>query len=459
MWFSRDKQKVASDPTTSPDILQEFAAPDQSQTIRRLVASNPNTPTDELVRLAAEFPYEVAENPMFTLLLLENPLFISQLEQSKLMAILTHRTELPTIFLDQAVQHESAAIHQVLLKQFQLSEQNLERCLERISNVTIARELIKQKNCTDRLKLIAAKSGNQHLQRALAEVCLNQAPILPIDLLEVLIDHATIDIQIDMTIHPRITEALLDRLFASDRTELHLRLAQKGKRNFPHQVRTYSESLSESIQLRLVRNQLNDRTAQILVRQELVRQPWITTTVLGLLSYDPYERVRSQIAKLPNLSLEMRLRLAEDKSDVVQNSLVRNRSIDSEALSEMSTHPNIRVRQLVARHPNTPIEILKELAQEVALQPLIIRHRNIPIALLRELATSGKHDIALTQTPKTPDHILQPILARLAIAPSYTIRKLVARHPATTKALLLELAHDPEVKVSRIAQARLAILK
>jgi hypothetical protein len=447
---------TASDPTTAPEILAELGM-SQRRSVRRLVASNPNTPVDRLIHLMAEFPYEVVENPMFTLLLLENPRLISDLEVSQLMGIIQRRTDLPQILLDQAIQHQSTVIHQVLLNQFQFSESDLELFLPCISDLITATALLNQKNCTDRLKLISAQSGNEYLQSILLEKCFSQVPELPMPLLITLIDHATHKIQVAMALHSGMTEVLLDQLLAPDRKKLHVRLAQCGDGHFQRlpQGKYGYGSLSESLQLRLAQNQLRDRTAQIWVRQELVEQPWVTPAVLTLLSRDPYERVRGAVAKLSDLSVEMQLLLAEDESNVVQNSLANNRSMTEETLITMSTHPNLRVRQLVARHLNTPIAVLKELAQEFVLQPLIIRHLSTPIALLRDLATSGQHDIVLTQTPKTPDDILQPILGKLAFDPNYTRRKLVARHPATTKALLLELAHDPEVKVSRIAQARL----
>ncbi len=41
--------------------------------VRKLVAQNPNTPTNKFLRLAKEFPSEVSKNPSFALALLEQP--------------------------------------------------------------------------------------------------------------------------------------------------------------------------------------------------------------------------------------------------------------------------------------------------------------------------------------------------------------------------------------------------
>ena len=57
--------------TTAPDKLRELATHDDYLT-RQYVAANPNTPTETLLNIGAEFPRELLDNPIFDLLLLEN---------------------------------------------------------------------------------------------------------------------------------------------------------------------------------------------------------------------------------------------------------------------------------------------------------------------------------------------------------------------------------------------------
>ena len=66
------KRKIASAEDTPADILQELSK-DSDRTVRAKVASNPNTPTEVLLKLGEEFPDEITANPIFTLLMLENP--------------------------------------------------------------------------------------------------------------------------------------------------------------------------------------------------------------------------------------------------------------------------------------------------------------------------------------------------------------------------------------------------
>ncbi|WP_414514888.1 hypothetical protein [Nostoc sp. PCC 9305] len=64
-------QLVAAEPSTDPELLRELALSTDKIT-RQSVAGNPNTPSDVLLKLGAEFPSQLLDNPVFPLLLLEN---------------------------------------------------------------------------------------------------------------------------------------------------------------------------------------------------------------------------------------------------------------------------------------------------------------------------------------------------------------------------------------------------
>ena len=74
--------QIAIDPNTNPHILRKIAT-EPNWELRRLVASNPNTPTDTLWQLGIDFPEAVLSNPVFELL---------QLEQLQLAAEIPHAT-------------------------------------------------------------------------------------------------------------------------------------------------------------------------------------------------------------------------------------------------------------------------------------------------------------------------------------------------------------------------------
>lgn len=67
----------AEDISTHPDILRQLAA--SSIELARIVAKNPNTAVNDLILLGAYFPSELISNPVFLLLLLENPHLLDNL--------------------------------------------------------------------------------------------------------------------------------------------------------------------------------------------------------------------------------------------------------------------------------------------------------------------------------------------------------------------------------------------
>ena len=66
------KKKLAAAEVTSIETLKELSK-DENIVIRCLVASNPNTPVEVLKTLGAEFPEAITDNPIFDLLVLEDP--------------------------------------------------------------------------------------------------------------------------------------------------------------------------------------------------------------------------------------------------------------------------------------------------------------------------------------------------------------------------------------------------
>jgi hypothetical protein len=64
--------EVASADDTPAGVLEKLSQ-DPDSKVRRAVAGNPNTPIAILEKLGKEFPEAITDNPIFSLLLLENP--------------------------------------------------------------------------------------------------------------------------------------------------------------------------------------------------------------------------------------------------------------------------------------------------------------------------------------------------------------------------------------------------
>ena len=79
--------QTASNPNTDPQLLRKIAT-ETDWELRRIVASNPNTPTDVLWQLGIDFPEAILSNPMFALLQLERLDLAAEIPHSTLTSLL-----------------------------------------------------------------------------------------------------------------------------------------------------------------------------------------------------------------------------------------------------------------------------------------------------------------------------------------------------------------------------------
>lgn len=100
--LSQQKQQAASQNTPSQQ-LRELAATG-NKAICEKVAANPNTPTDILLKLGAKYPKQLLENPVFSLLLLENPNLLEDIPLDTLISILKEK-QAPAFILNTASKH------------------------------------------------------------------------------------------------------------------------------------------------------------------------------------------------------------------------------------------------------------------------------------------------------------------------------------------------------------------
>lgn len=98
-------RQQAQDENTSPEILAELANSEDKLT-RQYVASNPNISQETLFNLGVEFPKELLENPIFDLLLLENPNLISEIPIKTLRSLIK-QDNVPKSFIIECAEKES----------------------------------------------------------------------------------------------------------------------------------------------------------------------------------------------------------------------------------------------------------------------------------------------------------------------------------------------------------------
>ena len=118
---------VAKNPSTPPELLRELANSNDATTHQN-VAANPNTPTEVLLNLGAKFPEQLLDNPIFSLLLLENFNLVNKMPISPLISIL-NLEKAPVFFLEQAVNIEGYLVRREVAQKPNLPLKLLEQLI------------------------------------------------------------------------------------------------------------------------------------------------------------------------------------------------------------------------------------------------------------------------------------------------------------------------------------------
>jgi hypothetical protein len=100
--------EIASNPQTNPQLLQKIAI-GKDWELRRLVASNPNTPTDILWQLGIDFPEAILNNPIFQLLQLEHLDLAAEIPHGTLTSLLQCE-QVPIAFMEYALSQQDYSL-------------------------------------------------------------------------------------------------------------------------------------------------------------------------------------------------------------------------------------------------------------------------------------------------------------------------------------------------------------
>ncbi len=94
---------VAANPSAPTELLLELSHNDD-KSVRKACTSNANTPVEALLKLGAQFPEQLLENPVFDLLLLAHPGLFEELPTSTLNSLLK-RDQVPVELIRWAWKH------------------------------------------------------------------------------------------------------------------------------------------------------------------------------------------------------------------------------------------------------------------------------------------------------------------------------------------------------------------
>ncbi len=393
---------VATNPSAEPELLRELAS-SQDKATREGVTTNPNTPTDVLLKLAGDFPRQFFSNPVLSLLMLENPNLATDISYWSLLKLLK-QDDVPEWFLACAAMHSNSLVLEAVAKHKQASEKVLEQ--------------------------LAIKSRYDPE----LGLCIAQRKDVSQRVLEKLAEHGAGSVRLYLATYPKIPVRVLEILVENPEPNWNLRVA---------------------------------------IETSIAKNPNTPLNVLEALIKVPYTKVKNAIAKRSDLPKHLIIELAMDYRVHTMNFLPQNPQIPSNWLEEMAEHENERVRQMVARHPNTPVHLLVQAAKDLELRQFVAENPSTPPEVLEELAMDSRgdiqaavarnpntpgyvleilggtpfHDLLLARHPNTPESTLQKVLWRLALDERLSVRKYVAQHEHTPVSILTQWAkHSPELR-------------
>ena len=410
---------VAKNSTTPPDILKTLGESGDEAT-RKSIAGNPNSPTDTLTRLATQFPEEVIQNPVFDLLLLENPNLLSEIPLASLRSLLK-RQSIPIAFLSWAAKHEDVGVQ-------------LAVALNPLTPAKAVKGLVMSPYPNVRA------AAEQHINYAEADD--------DFDWQRAFWEGIGTDdlVQKKENIEPLLTRDLIDpRVFPELSKEFRLELAS-GKNTNLGVLKRFCQDPSED------------------VRSALLENPSLTPEILQALEADPSQTIREQVAnhdqtyRHPDSENEFIrahiARITTDQSVLERLSAdwhwrVREAAAENPALNLRVDSVNEYARRKLAHHPTLSESQIRSLAvdPDMGVQKAIAQHPSLPSDLAVEFAKRADKDLRLAaaQHPSLPIEWCQ----RLAFDEDWQIRQAVIYRDSLQPSLIRQMAYDPDSDVRR----------
>jgi hypothetical protein len=436
-------RQVALNPSTLPELLQKLANSSDA-TSRLHVAANPNTPTKVLLNLGSEFPEALLDNPIFPLLLLENPNLVKEIPLTTLLSLLKCET-VPVSFLEQAANKSDWQVRLAVAANPQTPKAALAK-LGQSSDAQIAELVRLHVNWAGEMTSGWHEAAREEMQKTTTLVVIKDR--------EYLRELAKIGLLTEWVIQHLL------RLRGNSVIDIVLQGVASWVDNFPHILELLAKDNKWEIRLAVAKNP--NTPASILedlardcyweIRIAVSQNPSTPASILEDLARDWYWEIKMAVAQNPNTSARILEQLSRD-DDAYEQGVAGNPNTPEKILQQLAQDTSCYVRSSVARNPNIPVRILEQLAQDNTwhVRWFIAGNPNTPIRILQQLA-KDKNNIIRRKVVKHPK-IAVSVLERLSRANNWQIRRAVAQNPNTPGRILEQLLADRVSSVRTVALA------
>lgn len=450
---------IAKNDRTSPDLLAQLAV-DKDAEIRQAVASNPNTPQDILLKLGKEFPEALVANPIFNILLLENPESqfyrlslarssttsveilenLAQLPDEEILCAIALNPNTPVAILKQLVQNPPQ-----IYDYEDPDGTEFERLFACVA---------KNPNTPESILIQLAERAGSNVKYALAE-----NPHTPVAILEKFADWRNFTMHQALVRNPNAPTAVLEKLageqskeirelvkahsnasemaiaiieFVKDKYGAPIHILEKlATHSSPHVRRlvaacsdTPSHVLEllildseEDLPLQIAEHRNASATVLECVTKWLVKKYQKAASQQALRSYQAAAETFIKRSNYTDETLEMLFAIAD--VNFVHN-IARLDTTPPNVLLKLTQYErryqDNNLRGCLARNPNTPAEALEIMLSKLDKEQYsnqvylaIVAHPNTPAQLLEEFAMHPILRRAVSQNPSVPGELLRQL--------------------------------------------------
>lgn len=372
---------VAVNPSAPAELLLELSHSDD-KSVRKACTSNANTPVEALLKLGAQFPEQLLENPVFNLLLLAHPGLFEELPTSTLNSLLK-RDQVPVELIRWAWKHRGeSTLHSLLMNPITPDDVVAELCKAKDPEIRMAAVL----HCSRKLPGWA---------RAIK---------------------GTLELENEQRVHDRL-------VLGSSQKWSGIALAICHLGDPPLRARCLPLMTAEA-------------------RAAVARDRDTPTDVLALLAKDQDKTVRRQVAENGQTPCELLTLLAMDRHLDVRRAVAENSKTSAEALTLLAKDQDRTVRRRVTENSRTPCELLTLLAMDrhLDVRRAVAKNVQTPSEVLTLLAADEHYEVrcAVAGNSQTPVELL----TLLAKDEHYEVRYAVAGNSQTPAELLTLLSKD-----------------
>ncbi|MDY6804462.1 MAG: hypothetical protein SXA11_11740 [Cyanobacteriota bacterium] len=380
-----------------PVPVLERLANDESQSVREVVAENPNTPVEVLAQLASdtarEVKLKVVSNPNTPVEILER-LGLSEGIFDK------DNSKTPGSVLARAVTQirDRDKLADFLKYPVKISQMPGE----------ILEELASHKYCVVRSQVARHPNAPASALRLLAKddysatrCAVSENPNTPADVLESLLRHTKPDDCLYATIcknlasRPDAPPSLLELLASNVHAWVRRTVAGRTMTPITALERFVNQESDENVLKRLAGN------------------PSLTPELQARLAEHPIPDIRSHLIYNTNLTPELWQQLAADGEKSVRGALANFAGSPVASLETLAGDEDTEIRHKVAANPNTPKNVLETLSRDAAIivRAAVAANNDAPGNILERLAEDEKVEVrrAVAENPATPTPVRESL--------------------------------------------------